>query len=116
MPRSRFAPVKKTNDLLSVRSDDYILDEQYRIVQNRAKGGETAVVSLDATHYKFVNQLDEHFPHGAPSLLDATRFTVEGEFFFGKDVVVQGEVELINQTDQPVAIPDGAVLNGRYTA
>jgi len=34
VPRQRFAPVKNTNDLLAVRSDCYILTEQFQIIPN----------------------------------------------------------------------------------
>src|SRR4051794_14127676 len=49
VPRSRFAPVKTTNDLLVVRSDVYELDDESRVM---AKKDRLPVVDLDAEHYK----------------------------------------------------------------
>jgi len=36
VPRTRFAPVKTTNDLMKIRSDAYTLTEDYRLVPNLA--------------------------------------------------------------------------------
>ncbi|MCA9973401.1 MAG: UTP--glucose-1-phosphate uridylyltransferase [Anaerolineales bacterium] len=110
VPRTRFAPVKKTNDLLAVRSDAYVLTDDYRIVPNPAREGRPFLVELD-DHYRFIQDLDAHFPHGAPSLVRATRFELHGPFRFGRGVVVHGDVRLTNHAAEPVAIPDGAVLS-----
>ncbi|MCP5099658.1 MAG: UTP--glucose-1-phosphate uridylyltransferase [Chloroflexi bacterium] len=109
VPRSRFAPVKTTNDLLAVRSDAYMLTDDYRVVQNPNANG--LVVSLDPKVYKFVNAIDTHFPHGAPSLEGCAAFSVEGKFEFGRNIVCEGNVHLKNESDTPIAIPDGTVLS-----
>lgn len=115
VPRTRFAPVKKTDDLLAVRSDVYVLTDDHRIVPNQARPhNRRFLLELDARYYKFVNQLDERFPEGIPSLLDCTRFTVAGDFKFGRDVVAKGDVHLTNQSGQQVEIPAGTVLSGTY--
>lgn len=113
VPRTRFAPVKTTDDLLAVRSDAYTLTDDFRVVKNLAGGVEQLVVTLDPTYYKFVSQLDTRFPHGAPSLVACHRFSVEGDFRIGRDVVCQGAVWLINESNEPVVIGDKATLKGR---
>ena len=72
------------------------------------------VVSLDQRYYKFVSDLDERFPQGAPSLANCTRFEVNGDFYFGRDVVCYGEVQLTNETDDPRFVGDGAVLSDDF--
>lgn len=109
VPRTRFSPVKTTNDLLAVRSDAFEMTPEYRV----APRNHQLTVTLDPEYYQFVGQLDQRFAHGAPSLIDCQRLTVEGDFSFGKDVVCRGEVHLINRTERQVQIEDGAVLNGR---
>ncbi len=109
VPRSRFAPVKTTNDLLAVRSDAYRLAEDVRVVSNGDSG---VVVSLDNSYYKFVNDLDARFKHGIPSLINCTSFKVQGDIRFGRNVVCEGDVCLINESERPVTIPDGTVLTG----
>ncbi|MCA9959420.1 MAG: UTP--glucose-1-phosphate uridylyltransferase, partial [Anaerolineales bacterium] len=115
VPRTRFAPVKKTDDLLAVRSDVYVLTEDHRIVRREARAHKHRfLLELDARYYKFVSQLDERFPEGVPSLLDCTSFAVVGDFKFGQNVVARGDVRLVNQSGQQVEIPAGTELSGSY--
>jgi len=110
VPRERFAPVKTTNDLLVVWSDAYRLDDGFRLVPTTGRKLDLPVVDLDPAHYKMVDQLAEHFPHGAPSLVRCRRLAVKGDVRFGRDVVVEGEVELAQQGPEPRIVADGSVL------
>jgi len=112
VPTTRFAPIKKTNDLLDVRSDNYILTDDFQVVANPARRLGRCVVDLDPAHYQFVDDLEARFPHGSPSLLECKRLTVRGDYRFGRDVVVKGSVSLVNETAGPLEIADGAVLTG----
>lgn len=112
VPRSRFAPVKTTDDLLAVRSDAYILTDDYRIVPNGQRRTRQVNISLDGRFYKYVNDLESRFPHGVPSLIKNESLIVKGDFSFGKDVVCQGDVLLCNETDSQIHIPDGTILSG----
>lgn len=115
IPKSRFAPIKKTNDLLDVRSDNYILTPDFQVRANPARQLERAVIDLDARFYGFVDQLEERFPHGAPSLLACERLTIKGNIRFGRDVVLSGVVEMINESPTPLLVPDGAHISGIWT-
>ncbi len=114
VPRTRFAPVKKTDDLLAVRSDAYLLTDDDHVIPNPARTIGSLTVELDAAHYKFVNDLDARFPYGPPSLLDCEKLSIKGDFVFGADVVCRGVVELVNEGETAVPIPDGTVLSGVY--
>jgi UTP--glucose-1-phosphate uridylyltransferase len=106
VPRSRFAPVKTTNDLLVVRSDAYELTPDGRIAPTFDGSG--PVVTLDDDHYKMVPDFEERFPDGAPSLRRAGSLAVEGDVTFGAGVVVEGDVHVTG----PRQVPDGEVLRG----
>ncbi len=110
VPRTRFAPVKTTGDLLAVRSDCYNLSAENRIVPNPERELGQVVIKLDTDHYKLIDQMEAAFPHGAPSLIEAETLTVNGKYTFGKDVVVKGNVTLNNESDAVVEIADGTVL------
>jgi UTP--glucose-1-phosphate uridylyltransferase len=86
--RDRFVPVKTTNDLLVLRSDCYELDDQSVLHQ---VPDEVPFVDLDKP-YKLVAGFEKRFPDGAPSLREATRFVVKGDWEFGADVSVVGDV------------------------
>ena len=106
VPRSRFAPVKTTNDLLVVRSDAYELTDDGRIAPTF--DGPGPVVTLDDDHYKMVPDFEQRFPDGAPSLRRCDRFEVEGDVTFGAGVVVEGDVHVIG----PRHVPDNEILRG----
>ncbi len=106
VPRSRFAPVKTTDDLLVVRSDAYELtsDGQMRPCFD----GQEPVVTLDADYYRLLPDFEQRFPAGPPSLRRCHQFEVKGDVTFGADVVAIGEVRVTG----PRHVPDGEVLGG----
>lgn len=91
IPRSRFAPVKKCDDLLALRSDAYILTEDFRIELIAARNGVPPLVKLDDS-YKFVDALETLIPNGVPSLKDCKSLKVEGPLEFAAGVVIKGDV------------------------
>jgi UTP--glucose-1-phosphate uridylyltransferase len=108
VPRSRFVPVKTTNDLLSLRSDAYVIGDGRAVFLAPERDGVPPFVDLDTDHYKLVADFDTRFPKGAPSLVACDALRVVGDVTFGADVVVRGEVT-VEGVD---AVPDGAVLEG----
>ncbi|MFO7679064.1 MAG: UTP--glucose-1-phosphate uridylyltransferase [Chloroflexota bacterium] len=112
VPRTRFAPVKKTDDLLAVRSDAYILSDAFHVKPSPARRYADLLVELDPEHFKFIQDLDMRFPFGPPSLVNAYSFKVYGDFRFGRDVVCKGDVLLVNESGERQFIPDNTVLEG----
>lgn len=110
VPRTRFAPVKKCQDLLAVWSDCYVLTDDYFVIQNPERGIGTLTMSLDSKYYKRIDQLRARFPHGAPSLVDCESLDVNGDILFGKNVVVKGRVVMSNRSEKQVTIADGSVI------
>ena len=110
VPRSRFRPVKTTNELLLLRSDVFELDEASRVVSLIDR--KDPRVSLDGA-YKFIADFDARFPSGVPSLRECTSFAVEGDVTFGADVAAAGDVEVV--AAEPATVADGTRLEGRVT-
>jgi UTP--glucose-1-phosphate uridylyltransferase len=106
VPRSRFAPVKTTDDLLLVRSDGYELTSDGQMKPGFDSPG--PVVTLDKDYYKLLPGFERRFPAGPPSLRRCRRFDVQGDVTFGKGVVAVGDVRVAG----PCHIPDGEVLTG----
>ena len=111
VPRSRFAPVKTTNDLLALRSDAYVLTDDARVVPAEGRDG-APLVDLDDEHFKLLPDFEARFPAGAPSLVACERLTVHGDVRFGADVVVRGAVTVEHAGDGRIEIEDGTVLEG----
>ncbi|MGB5059943.1 MAG: UTP--glucose-1-phosphate uridylyltransferase, partial [Candidatus Promineifilaceae bacterium] len=97
--------------------DSYVLTSDFNVVPSPERVYPDILVDLDAVHYKFISDLDERFPFGPPSLVNARSFVLQGDFRFGKDVVCKGAVHLINESGHRKFIPDNSVLDGtiRYT-
>lgn len=103
VPRTRFAPVKTTGDLLALRSDAYEIksDGGVRLVPERR--GVPPVVTL-GDDYKLVDSLDGL---GVPSLVGAGSLELVGTFAFADGVVVEGDVKLVNRGETPAIVPAG---------
>jgi UTP--glucose-1-phosphate uridylyltransferase len=108
VPRSRFVPVKTTNDLLSLRSDAYVIGQGRAVHLAGERAGVPPLVDLDTDHYKLVADFDARFPDGAPSLVACDALRVVGDVTFGRDVVVRGEVT-VEGVDR---VEDGTALEG----
>jgi UTP--glucose-1-phosphate uridylyltransferase len=110
VPRTRFTPVKKCQDLLALWSDCYVVTDDYVVTQNPRRRLDTLVMELDSTYYKRIDQLKARFPHGPPSLLECVSLEVQGDVVFEKGVVVRGRVVIANRSDSQVTIRDGSVV------
>ena len=108
----RFVPVKTTNDLLALWSDAFALGDDFRVIDARDPSLAPLVVDLDPQFYKRVDQLEERFPHGAPSLARCTRFEVRGDVRFGREVAAEGSVAIRNAEAAPLDVEDGRILRG----
>lgn len=104
VPRTRFAPVKTTDDLLALWSDAFVLTEDHRLVLHSDRGGLPPVVKLEGRHYKLWPDFQSRFPEGAPALRQCRTLTVSGDVVFGPGVRIQGDVELRNSTGQSIRI------------
>ncbi|MGO1383433.1 MAG: UTP--glucose-1-phosphate uridylyltransferase [Arachnia sp.] len=103
--RERFQPVKTTNELLLLRSDVYDLGDDGRLV---ASGDHSPEIDLDPRYYKKMDGFIARIPQ-APSLRNAERLKVAGDWSFGSGVAVVGVVELLDE-GEPRRVEDGATL------
>lgn len=103
--RSRFLPVKTTNDLLLLRSDVYGVGDDFRI---RSQVSRTPLVDLDRRFFTTIADFDARLPT-PPSLVEAASLTVKGDWRFGRDVVVRGDVTL-DDTGAAESVDSGSTL------
>jgi UTP--glucose-1-phosphate uridylyltransferase len=115
VPRHRFYPVKTCSDLLAVRSDCFVYaeDESLRINPIRIKSNkpEATKVKLDPDYYTKIDDLDQRFAAGAPSLVECDELTVEGDVRFDKGVTIKGAVSIKNRQDAQAIIKAGTVID-----
>jgi UTP--glucose-1-phosphate uridylyltransferase len=115
VPRSRFAPVKSTNDLMLVLSDCYIRSPDETIVPNPQRREPMPEISLDQSFYKNIDHFLARFPNGVPSLLSCEELMVKGDVLFGAGVSIKGKVSIRNPYDRQARIEDNAVVEGSLT-
>jgi UTP--glucose-1-phosphate uridylyltransferase len=105
--RDRFVPVKKTNDLLALLSDAYVLGKDYKLkLSEHLQTSPT--IALDTGFYKTLDQFYHHFKE-IPSLKKCAEFTVEGEVFFKEKLTIEGKVSII--ASQPTEITKTKLKN-----
>ncbi len=103
VPRSRFRPVKTTNELTLVRSDLFRFEPDWRVAATTERPDPLIDLSSE---FAFVDDLERLFPAGVPSLRECDSLRVRGDVTFGAGVVCRGDVLV----QGPVAVPDAAVL------
>ena len=107
VPRSRFAPVKTTGDLLALRSDAYEVLEDGQVRLHPDRQGKPPVIHL-SDEYKLVDSIDGL---GVPSLLGCDSLKVSGPVHFEPGVVIQGDVTIVSEGGGTKTIPAGLYRN-----
>ena len=111
VPRSRFLPVKKCNDLMAVRSDCYLLNTDFKLHQNPDRALPAIRIQLDKRFFQKIDDFDARFAGGIPSLIDCESLIVEGDVAFEADVVLKGQVTIKNNDDHPATIRSGVIVD-----
>lgn len=112
VPKSRLIPVKKCSDLLILRSDYVMLDENQVPRLNPDRVTDRISVDLDPAFYKKIDQFNKRFAAGAPSLVACESLTVRGDVTFEAPVTVKGKATVIGRSDTPRRVRAGTVLSG----
>jgi phosphoglucomutase len=107
VPRTRFAPVKKCDDLILLRSDAYLLVDNKPVLNPLLQSA--PIVSLDSKKYKFVENLEQASVDGIPSLVNCTRLTIKGLVRMSKKTKFVGDVSVVNNSEEAKFIPVGEV-------
>lgn len=107
VPRSRFAPVKNTSDLLALRSDAYTVMEDWSLRLTNSANDAPPTVDLDPNHYKLLDQFEDKLRAGLPSLRECTALTVRGPVAFSPENVFRGTVTVTNTSTRTQSMPQG---------
>ena len=119
VPRSRFFPVKTCNDLLIMRSDCFVFSEKKDLRMNPERKinqkQETIKIKLDPKFYGKIDNFDQRFADGVPSLVGCYALTIEGDVLFKKDVTIKGSVTIKNTAKTQKVIEAGTVIEEDLT-
>lgn len=109
VPRNRFAPVKKCNDLMLLRSDAYVINDDFIPILNPQCGGSAPILDLDSKKYKLVGKLEEATVGGIPSLVNCKRLSIKGLVRMSKKTSFVGDIKITNNSDESKLIPIGEI-------
>lgn len=109
VPRTRFAPVKKCNDLLLLRSDAYVIENHKPVLNPACKDGKAPIMELDSKLYKLVGALEEATTGGVPSLVNCERLKIKGKVRMSAQTKFVGAVSIVNNSDEAKFVPVGEV-------
>ena len=115
VPRKRFIPVKTTDDLLRIRSDFFVIDKNWHIRTNPEckENSRPPFVCLDNKYFKLIHEFERRFPFGPPSMINCKSLKVKGDIYFSKGNTVNKDAVLINNSENPVVLPDNINLEGK---
>lgn len=111
VPRTRFLPVKKSSDLMIVRSDLMKLSRSGSLVPHETHRTRMPSVHLDPAFYKTVDGFGRRLPD-IPSLRSCNSLEIKGDVKFEPDVVLEGDVSIYNHQPYQAVIPRGSRLRG----
>ena len=106
----RFYPVKKCNDLMAIQSDCYHITADFYIVKNPDRTLDRIQINLDPTFFGKIDMYNERFKQGVPSLVNCESLEIQGDVFFEDNVAIKGGVIIRNNTDTPMVIKQGSVI------
>ena len=101
VPRSRFAPVKTTADLLALRSDAYEILADGSVALHPSRNGQPPVIRLSADYAK----IDAIEDLGVPALRECRSLEIDGPIRFEDGVRLCGDVKII--ASKPAVIAAG---------
>ncbi len=91
--RDRFAPVKKTTDMLTILSDAYELTSENKLKLVNVYGKVPHIELIDE-FYKDINDFEKRFAGGIPSLRKCKSLKISGDVYFGRNVEIIGDVKI----------------------
>ncbi len=91
--RDRFAPVKKTNDMMAILSDAYELTPENKL-ELVNEYDHVPHIELNEEFYKDINDFEKRFAGGIPSLKKCKSLIVTGDVYFGRNVEIKGNVRI----------------------
>jgi UTP--glucose-1-phosphate uridylyltransferase len=112
VPKHRLVPVKKCNDLLVIRSDYICIAEDGRLYANPLRKTDEIKIDLDPSFFGKIDQFEQRFARGVPSLVECESLTVRGDVFFESPVTVRGKSTITNPRQARAIVPSGSVIEG----
>lgn len=115
VPRKRFLPVKKTSDLLLIKSNLYRLEKGCLTMNPQRAFPSVPLVKLGDEHFAKVREFSARFA-SIPDVLELNHLTVSGDVTLGKNVSLRGTVIIIANHGERIDIPSGSILENKIVS
>jgi len=109
VPRSRFLPVKSTNDLMLLRSNMYLFSDDFHIIVNPERPFNSVPIIKLGPCFRDISDYEKRIK-GDLDLLEIDRLTINGDVYLGSEVKLKGTVIIIALNNKVINIPDNSVL------
>lgn len=110
VPRVRFVPIKKTDDLLLVQSNLFIFENGILRKNPDRQFGGIPLIRL-GKHFQTVEEYQNRF-ETIPDILELDLLTIVGDVYFGKGITLRGNVILVCDLGE-LHLPDNSVLENK---
>jgi UTP--glucose-1-phosphate uridylyltransferase len=112
VPRSRFLPVKKTQDLLLLKSNLYLIENGSLKMNPLRSFSSTPFIKLGDNQFAKVADFLRRF-ETIPDILELDHLTVSGDVTFGHNVSLKGTVIIIANHGKRIDIPSCTLLENK---
>lgn len=112
VPRSRYLPVKRTNDLFLMQSDLFVLEEG-RLRRNPARKLPGLPLIKFGKFYAKLEDYQKRIP-SIPSLIELESLDLDGDIWFEEGVTLKGKVSLAHPQGR-MTVPKRSVLENKET-
>jgi len=107
VPRIRFVPIKKTDDLLLVQSNLFLFQDGI-LKKNPDRQFDSLPLIRLGEAFQEVEEYQKRF-QSIPDILELDLLTVVGDVYFGKNMVLRGNVILVCESGE-LHLPDQSLL------
>ena len=110
VPRIRFLPIKKTDDLLLAQSNLFVFEDGMLIKNPERQFDGLPLIRL-GENFQMFEEYQQRF-ESIPDILELDLLTVVGNVYFGKNTTLRGNVIVICEGEE-LRIPDNALLENK---
>lgn len=110
VPRVRFLPIKKTNDLLLIQSNLFI-EEDGVLVKNPDRQFEGLPLIRLGKHFENIEDYQKRFEN-IPDILELDLLTIVGDVYFNRDITLRGHVILMCDQGE-LNLPERSVIENK---
>lgn len=110
VPRVRFVPIKKTDDLLLVQSNLFLVEDGVLKKNPDRQFGGIPLIRL-GNQFQTIEEYQNRF-ETIPDILELDLLTVVGNVYFGKNITLRGNVILVCEQGE-LHLPDNSLIENK---